>query len=301
MLLLCPLFFALSCISPDRGDCPPRQNVRIVVRTITEVTRTAGGSNEIDNVTIYVFDQQERFVTAWQGDAYTYGQVYQAYLDIDPGTYRFVVWTNHGATYSASHTLAECGAETPYFQDLTLSMACPSGNRLESDIQSLHHGSLPGATVYAGMVNEFTIVLRPNTYKINYTVKGLPADGCDYSFSVRDNNSRYTFANATLQGSDHVEHLRTVCHTGGHLTASMKVLSLCDTRTPAFDFSNATTGQSLLSDDLVSMIKRAYASSGRSVDFNSTFEFDIVLTYEANVGVHVSVNGWGYSGNPTEL
>ena len=295
---------AASCIRPDLSDCP-RQNVRITVTTHTEASRAENDRYDIQNATIYVFDASGRFVTAWEGGEYIYGQPYTAELELDPGTYRFVVWTNQGESYTSTHSVSECHQSKPSLSELTYYLNCPADNTLTADLPDLHHGILQNAVVTADILNEFTVVLTPNTYTLNFTVEGLPADGNDYTFKVTDNNSHYTFDNTILGGQLEFSHLRATRFTESEeLTASMKVLRLTADREPLFDFADATGGESLYANGLVTMIRRAYGSASRA-DLASvlatTFEYNITITFRANVGVNVEVNGWSYFENNTEL
>lgn len=300
MLLLGMAFTVTSCLRPDLDDCP-RQNVRIVVKTHTEASRAESNTHTIENVTIYVFDQQNKFVTAWQGSAYVYGSTYVAEMNIDPGLYHFVIWTNQGETYTTTHSIEECHTQAPSLHELTLYMACPADNVITTDLPDLHHGKLSDAQVHDNTINEFTVVLRPNTYKINFTVKGITNDDSDYALNIRDNNSHYTFDNRIIDGQDDFDHLREGRFTNGELKASMNVLRLASDRSPWFSFTNLTTDDCLFENCLVEMITKAYSTGGRTVDFDETFEFDITLTFTGNLGVIVSVNGWSYTGSLTDL
>lgn len=304
--LTAALLSVTSCIREDMDDCP-RHNVRVVVKTYPEVTRAAAIDRyNIGNATIYVFDSNNKYVTAWQGGAYVPGQVYDAWFQLEPGSYHFVVWTNQGPVYTATHTVDDCNAQAPQLEDLTLYMNCPSDRTITDDLPDFHYGTLAGATVIENTQNEFTVVLTPNTYRINITVQGLPVTADRYGFSITDNNSHYTFDNDIVGGRVDFKHYRyTGFGDADELHASMTVLKLTETRTPSFDFSDETIGQSLFSDDLVGMIKRAYGKQSPQMDFRelfaTVFDYDITLRYDAVLGVTVLINGWAYSNNETEL
>lgn len=293
------LFFT-SCVRPDLGDCP-RENVRITVTTLPESTRGAFDGYRIDNVTIYVFDESDHFVTAWQGGAYTPYHSYQAGFTLDPGTYRFVAWTNQGKTYTSSHTLEEAHRERPHQTEKHLSLSYPSGGTLFDELPDLHHGMLTGQIVAEATNHDFTIVLIPNTYRLNFRVRGIPSNDSQYRFSVRDDNSHYSYTNRILSGWPEFEHRRESAFAEGELTAAMKVLKLESDRSPAFTFEDQTAGLYSYSNCLVTMIRKAYRANGQTVDFRKTFTFDIVITFEANSDVNVAVNGWSYTENNIEL
>ncbi|MCD7969943.1 MAG: FimB/Mfa2 family fimbrial subunit [Alistipes sp.] len=296
LLLLAILPAVTSCLKENDDDCFDEvSKVRIIVRTIAEETR-ADALGRIDNVVIYIFDEQQRYVGSWQGDAYTYGQTYVAEFDIEPGTYHFVAWTNQGQIYDK--TIPTYGKDDPA-EALVISMKYPEDGKITDDIDDLHHGMFTDAQVIEAADNEFTVILRPNTYKLNFTVEGIPPGDDQYTFTVTDNFLQFAFDNSVIELEENtIEYIRTAGFTDENIYSSMTVLKIMDGRTPWFDFSDSTAGESLFGDDLVDMIKKAYAANGRTVDFEREFEFDIKLSFRGILGVTVSVNGWKY--NPNE-
>lgn len=284
-----------SCLKDDRNDCAEDvPNLRILIETLEGISRAGSEHYNIDNVFLYIFDMQERYVGTWQGGAYTPGQEYAVELEIDPGIYHFIAWTNQNISYAPS-------GDPGSADELIVGLQYPEDGKITDDMADLHHGMLTDAHVVANRNNEFTITIKPDTYRLNFTVGGIPASGDDYSFTVKDNNTHYLFDNSIVEGMNEVEYTRTARFADGLLKASMKVLRLTEDRTPLFDFMDLTTDESLYSGDLVQMIKKAYADSGQRVDFDREFEFDIKLEFDENLGLTVSVNGWDYNGNPTEL
>ncbi len=295
-LILCGLSMLTmnSCIKENTDDCPPEESsVRIVVRTIAE-TRSGSGDG-IENITIYIFDEYNRYAGQWQGGAYTYGDTYEAVINIEPGIYHFVVWSNLGTQY---HT----AQETSQADNLTITVDYPSDGIISTDVADLHHGMLTSAEVLAGTDNEFTVTIVPNTYKLNFTVEGLPATGDNYTFSVKDNYIGFLYDNTVIEQKENaIEYVRTTGFSGEELEASMKVLKILDGRTPVFDFKNHNTGESLFTDDLVDLIKKAYSKANQTVDFNTMFEFDIKISFHGLLDVTITVNGWSYTVNDRPL
>ena len=291
-----------SCVRPDLSDCPQR-NIRILVRPLVETTLTNGDTYEIDNLTVYIFDDQNQFLTALQSGTFTRsGTLFKANLDLDPGTYHFVVWTNQGDTYTTTHSIEQCHQDKPSLSDLTLYMNCPSNKTLTTDIQDLHYGILANAVIPAGNIDQdLTVIISPNTYRVNFAVEGLAETTDRYAFSVRDDNSHYMFNNSIVSGKDVFNHLRMTSFVDGTLKASMKTLLLTESRSPQFELTNNTTGKSIYSADLVNMITKAYTAGGQSVDFDHIYEYDIIITFRGNLGLTISVNGWVYMENNTEL
>ena len=306
-----------SCIKDDMDDCPETQ---LLVKFVPEMYELPENEHRIDSVHVYVFDRNDRFVTAWNGGGYDYlsGTGYVVPVDLEPGEYRFVAWTNPCDSYLFNRSLPECLPQTTTLRDLELYLDCSADRTFTSDIPDLHYGVYTGAVVEGGRNQTYIIYLVPNTYRINTTVKGLPVSGDEYRFSVRENNSRFTFGNAIVSGQDDFQHIRTSRFgQDNRLSASMRLLSLTDDhclpehrlpktraasdRSPQFAFSNTTTGRVYYSGDLVRMIRKAYESAGQTVDFDVTYVFDIELAFDAMMNVTITVNGWTYKYNPTEL
>lgn len=287
-----------SCTKENLSKCP---NVRLrIVADIQSKAATIDRYN-IESVTVYVFDNDYKYVTQWEGGAYIHGQTYEVPLTLPAGTYHFVVWTNQGDVYKASHSKAQLDGSVSY-ADMSTGLSVPTDKTISTDIPDLHYGILTDAEVFEfDNINRiYTVIISPNTYKVNFSVRGLIPNGNTYGFTVTDNHSRYKFDNSMVSGLGNYYHTRPVQFGGNELNTSMILLGLDAGRAMPFSFENATSAAQLYSGDLIDMINKAYAAAGRRPDFSSTYEFDIVLVF-SQFGVEITVNGWGYQGNPTEL
>jgi len=292
-----------SCIDEGRENCiDPRGNVRLTVQLDADIaSRNNSNSYQIDSVHVYVFNQSNRYVTSTRGGVYTNGQPYEFFLNLDDGQYHFIVWTNPGDYYQASHSLNDCEYQKPLLQDLQYYLACPEDQCLREEIPDLLHGIYRDATIVLNRDNHFTISMIPDMYRINIKVKGLPDTEDTFDFSITDNNSHYSFENSIIADKSDFQHIRTCTTENGELNTSIKVLQLADNRSPKFQFRNTTLNEILFDKCLVETIQDAYKTAGQVVDFNTTHTFDIVLTYDTELGVSVSVNGWNYNPQPGEL
>lgn len=284
-----------SCVNEDIGDCPEGYRIILTVTPDYSVTRSNPADwYGITCVHAYIFDSDGTFVGCAQGGSYT-GEDYVFDLDLEPGQYRFIAWTNHGDTYKTNITMDDCHALRPSAAELQLAMQCTKNQDITTDIPDLHYGVLSGAVVVEEADNHFKVVMRPNTYRINFTVKGLPVTTNDYDFTITDNNSDYTFDNTIIPDKDDFTYRRTSNFEGAEIYATHKVLRLAHGREPQFVFSNADTSKKLYENDLVKMIKSAYEVNGQSVDFDAVHTFDITLQFAADMSVTISVNGWKYT------
>lgn len=290
-----------SCVNEDTGDCPEDGKVRLVVTT-DRMEQRGGPADRynIDCIHAYIFDADNAFIGCAQGETYT-GEDYTFDLDLDPGMYHFVVWSNHGDTYLPSHSMEECHLTNPQMGDMSVYLQFPQDMCLYDDIPDLHHGILKEAAVTGTADHEFVVTVRPDTYKLNFTVKGIQRSTDVHTFRITDNLTRYDFENSIVPATDDYHHIRTATAAGDDMTASMIVLGLADDRQPQFDLENTDSSETLYSAGIVDMIKRAYATAGNVPDFSREFEFDIILTFDINMDVTVSVNGWTYTVNQTPL
>lgn len=286
---------AASCVRPDIDGCvDPRGNVRLTVSLdVDAATRSGANRYEIENATVYVFDAYDNYVASCRGERYT-GRPYEFYLNLSGGSYRFVVWTNEGAHYAANNPIEYCDENNPHISELEYAYDHSAHDCPSELIPGLLYGST-SKVIDATRDNIVEVLMYPDTYDINIKVKGLPETSDDFDFSITDNNSHYTFHNTIIDGKADFKHIRTCNQQSGELNTSIRTLRLSDERNPLFVFSNATLGQTLFSKCLVTTIIDAYRAAGKTVDFGNVFSYDIVLSYDTEMDVTVSVNGWEYN------
>jgi len=293
-----------GCIYEDLTECPaPASGVRLIVKTAAEVNNATDFDRYgIDSVTVYVFDRAGRFVTLSGGGPYTIGREYALPVTLPGGSYQFVAFTNQGDFYQTNWSKEALYAAKPLIGDISMSVNLPGDRCVRNDIPNLHYGTLQDAEVVKDRDNVFTVVVTPDTYKVNFTVKGLPLNNDQYDFSVEDHNFSRRMNNARIPLTGDFYYVRTsdFIHRTD-LTTSMIILDLAETKIMPFTLTNDMTQRVMYSDNLIGMIRKAYQNAGQALDFGTTFEFDIVLSFQANLGIGVSVNGWSYSGNESNL
>jgi len=306
-----------ACIREDMKDCPPKRNVRLFIVTDTEVPPPLPNGRMtyldryvIDSVSVYVFDESERFFMLLSGGFYTMGnhalgKTYELPIWLEDGTYHFVAWTNQGGIYKTNfETKDDLYRDMPHMGAIHMRLDFPTNAReIRTDIPDLHHGMTRDQQIIERKKdNTVTVVVSPNTYKVNFTVKGLGATGNEFDFSVTDRNGHSRGMNNVITpGGGDFHYIRTCNATTGEMNVSMIMLNLSSVKNMPFTLTNETTHEGLFSGDLINLIVQSYQNAGQALDFSKIFEFDIVLTYIANVGVTVTVNTWNYSNNPIEL
>ena len=304
-----------SCIKENRDDCPPPFNLRVIVEADAGIKLTYPERyNNISSVWIYVFGSDGKFVTSWNGPAFSLTKEYVALFSLPDDNYSFVVRTNLGTFYKASHTETQLRDGLHQAADVStyLDLAVFSGREITSDIPD-SHGGLKNATVKGKNEQTITIPIVPHTYKVNFVVTGLtgfnPAVASNFTFTVTDKDFQHNFENdkSARLGTTTVDYkyLRTAAPSA-NMTASMIILGLDEpVHTPAFIFSHNTTPTVVTlyqNDDLIEMIREAYkAQKGSYPDFTKVFEFTVPFRFTTDMGVTLDLNYWDSIENPTYL
>lgn len=295
LLVALVLAGAMSCVRPEIDGCvDPRGNVRLTVNLDVDVaTRANETPYRIENATVYVFDADNKYVASCEGGQYT-GEPYEFFLNLAGGSYKFIVWTNQCDRYTTNFDENKPLSELEFFYN-------HSGHDCATElIPDLLYGNT-GQAIEENRDNHVDVRMRPNTYTINIKVKGLPSCADNFDFSITDNNSHYKFDNSIIADKASFTHTQTCNQQGGELNTSIKTLRLAKDRSPKFVFKNATMNEVLFDNCLVKTITDAYQAAKQTVDFDKTFTYNIVLTYDTNMDVTVSVNGWDYSPEDIEF
>lgn len=292
-----------SCIKDEITDCPPSNNVRLVVKTDMDAYGLPASLTYdryvIDTMMVYVFDAQGEYVAHWCGGAYTEGQDYVVPLQLPPGEYQFAAVTNHGATCDMMCPAEDLETVRPSIDELEMCLDIPEGGNITTAVDDLNLGTLSNVVVSEDRTkNDFTIIIYPQTYLVNFTIIGLPAAN-QYELEVSDRDFMRTLTNEMIPMDDDFCYKCTgeLVESSSYTTreASMSMYNLMSTKEMPFCICDMETGQEMFSADLIKMIEIAYENATRAVDFNKTYEFDVVISFTANLDVTVTVNGWNYS------
>jgi hypothetical protein len=294
-LTLLAILVVSSCNTIKEGatNCPTRLIVQTNADANVNYYPATFDRYNIDSITVFVFDQNNKFVTLWGGGAYTSGQDYVVPFELDPGQYKFVAVTNQGGLYKTNYSSADIKQRS--LDEVTMMLNLPASKDITTDIADLHLGTLNGIEVAKSISSStYTIVIYPQTYKVNYTILGLP-NTAEYKIDVTQQNFSRKLDNSMTTLADTFHYLRTPAAAGTNkMQTSMTMLNLSADKVMPLNFSCVTNGKDYYSGDLIDMIKKVYSVSGAAVNFNTTFEFDITLSFTANILVAVTVNGWTY-------
>jgi hypothetical protein len=330
-----------SCMRDNLEDCPPPYNMRLLVKTDYETggyTRAAAEldwyDGQIDNVTVYAFDEEGSLVDSYTGPAYTMGEDYVVPFNLEPGkTYHFEAWTNSGERYAVSNIPDEPGLARR--GEMTMKMNIPAGTRtFTENIPHHHQGTLEEIGIVQGVDSEHVIVIEPLTYKVNFIIRGPEAmiEANEYDVTVTDSNELHAFGSNEITKPQFIENQEPYFHkrrmdvhgvvatranegmtrAGGEVGASMILLQIPDDTGTSFDLRNTTAGKTVLSADLLEMIETVYTKNGmigtgqnfiyQSLEdlLATEYEYTIVLNITP-LGVEVTINDWSYEQNGGNL
>ncbi|NDV60585.1 FimB/Mfa2 family fimbrial subunit [Bacteroides sp. 519] len=297
VIILFALVGITSCIKDDLDGCIDlRGSVHLVVSLDVDAQTLdlfPEDRYQIDSLHVYVFNDNMQYVTSVTAGAYT-GSDYEFNLLLTAGNYQFVAWTNTGEYYKFNRTIEQCETRKYYMDELEYYLHYDSDKCIYENIPDLHHGT-QSQEIVANQDNYVQVYISPNTYTINITAIGLPQSEDDYTFSITDNNSHYSFDNSIIDNKADYQHIRTCQMENYELNTSIKVLRLANERSPKLTLSNATAEQTLFNGNLITTICDAYKAQNKEADFNTTYTFDIVLYFGLQMEIEIiMVNGWKY-------
>lgn len=127
-----------------------------------------------------------------------------------------------------------------------------------------------------------------SSYTINLTVKGFNNSSDVYIFVITDSQGHTITKQAEWRD--------------GVLTASIEIpLQDFVDSAPQLTLRNESTDSAVYSSDLTETISNAYAAAGMTVDFNKVFDYDVALEFDSQMGLTITVNGWSYYVDSTQL
>ncbi len=302
-LIMC-LLSVVSCIREDVGACP-QETYRLQFRFSYDEMRTLQ-DGELKVADIYVFDRSDRFV-ALQEIAYPVtGKVYTADFELDAGNYSFAVWINRVDPYSTAPNPGEFPAVRPAKREAEMGLNLSDGRYVRSIIPTQFYGSLVFESVLDRGDQLFTIPLVENTNKINLTVRGLDRTEHVYMYTITDNNGNYYFDNNFAPCEEFKYTATAHFDDSDALKSSLTVLRLAENRHPRLELFDLTAGEMIYpyrsgqTNDLIEMILKAYANGPR-IDFDRTHVYDIVISFNTDMTVSVTINGWELTMDEMEL
>jgi hypothetical protein len=286
-----------SCYKEDMTGCPdPRGNVHISLRLMEGVSSRASrlGDFDITGARVWAFGADSKQVSFVFAELNADGD-YEAWMNLPEGDYNFVVWTDNGSVYKVVD-------KSGIMSRMMLFLDRSHADAITETIPDLLYGNVNGRAIEARVGNYVEVDMTPDTYNINVTVKGLSRSADIWEVSIYNSDTFFLFDHTLFRGDRVFHHISSGKPAGnGLFSTSTRILAPGVDGDPRLVLRNATTGEVRYDRSLVKTIIDAYAANGQTVDFENTYDYDIVLTFDASMGVEVSVNGWGHHTDPTDL
>lgn len=223
------LLAASSCTSlifDDRSGC--EHGLMMSFRYDYNLHRADMFSGHVGEVTLYVFDEQGRFVTSrTEGNTDAGSPLsedgYSMYIDLPEGNYRFIALAQQGeykdsADEPGAQFIRNIPSEGEDITGLTVDLECTE-SRTDGNIITVNHGNMPLDTLWHG-ITEGTVnipaeggyakaemSLVRNTKNITVVLQDLDNPGKskveNYEFGITDHNARLLYDNS-VDGTDAV-------------------------------------------------------------------------------------------------
>lgn len=293
MLVICCMLLFHACISEDLSRCPPTiRLVRIYFSYTVEgaVAQASITPADVDRINLFAFDKNGKFYGEWIDESPHLSPDYYIEASLAEGSYTLVVWGGLRASYIVTPNPMEVGVSK--IGDSQLKLIRGADGTVTTTSHQLFFGNLLQVVVRPEENQIFRIGLEQNTNRINLRTEGFSASGDVYSLTITDDNGRYFFDNSFAP--DERISYTTPCakDAQSQLSASLTVMRLDESRPhPILTLFDETTSQIVFQANLIELLLKV-ASVGGVIDFNTTHEFDIVLSFNPGLGITIIINGW---------
>ncbi len=287
-----------SCYKEDMSLCLPESNVHLRLQLDENVkTRTTSklrlAEYAITGMRVWVFDEDDYMVDNISVPYDSDGQ-YDIFMNLPVGEYDFVVWSGNGMTYKVAN-------ETGYMNDMYIQFDAAK-DILYDNIPDLLYGTVRDCSIAEGVENDIVIDMCPNTYNINLSVDGMIRSEEKWEVAINNVHIHHTFDNHITKRSKHIKHVRQGKLNGNSMfNTSIRTLNITYDRYMELTMRNVMTDKVLFSENLYKTIIDTYAANNLVPDFDSIHTYDIVMGFNAEMDVTISVNGWQYTPQETAL
>lgn len=273
-------------------------------------------SAEIPSISVFVFDEQDRFIGRWdENDNTKFHADYTMALPILPGKYRFVVW---GGLKSENFYLT--APERPFGEmvepvsgettrdQMLLRLRCRTaavGEETKNYVDFKENSQYYGESELQVLTHKskaVTIDLIKNTTQINLTLKGLSEEttrsgAFSHIVSIMESpNGGYDFSNRLEQSSTlytYIQHEVMELEEGTQ-TSSFQTLKMQFNNGHYLTIHNQQTDEVIYRVDILEDYIRKVEAYSTQQAVDATDRFDIVIDMQnvGSLGVRVTVNGW---------
>lgn len=279
------LLLASGCIREDQSDCPPSVT-RLSFAHTTPCNEVPAYPADIDSLHLFVFDSDDKFTGEHIHSRVRLNAEYFCEIPLSPGKYRIVTWAGTGNTGLITPGSFIKGITTIDEATLYLRKGYYATTGKNDSVLvctgSLYFGE---RTVEAG--SSHLINLIKNTTGIRVSVSGLnPRD--TYRLVISGDDNHYKFDN-TFTSSGKLNYIKPLSPDNeGNAQVFIDMLNPSKESQPVISILHTATGAEIFRENLVKLITDRIPE----VNFDCTHEFDIDISFKADLSVSVSVNGW---------
>lgn len=265
--------------------------------------------DEVSQIDLYAFDAQGLYVGSFHAEKISDGKTFRLPILLQPGVYSFVVWGGSKDSYVVGEV-----ADTTTINDLIVGktrfedarLAIKNEDRVVSDRpDDLFYGILSGVKITNASAHHH-ISLVKNTNTLNITLKGL--DGLlgkalypDVDLYCLGTNGKLKFDNNVSEQARQIVYIpytREIDQTD--LFVQVTTLNLQTDVQARLVVKHNQIDDLLLNVDLVEQIlKLPTVNTDLDLLLNDTY--DIVLEFDALLGVSVTINGYVINNSDNEI
>jgi hypothetical protein len=272
--------------------------------------------NEIPSISMFVFDEQRKFVGRWdENDNTLFGREYTMKLPLAPGTYNFVVWGGlKDERYYVSSDNAPLGKITEPVAGVTdmdellvrltsatrLNEEGENANYVDYELGSLYHAIEQNVKISTRTDTRVEMDLHKDTKLINLTVIGLPPATranpypyFDITLAAADGgNDFYNEIESPAETMIYVQHGADAGAEPDTQVSRLYCLQMDIDKSYRMLLYDTSAGEEFFSVDLLSQVLRQIKAYDEQAEIDAEDVFDVTVDVRSNVAVVVTVNGW---------
>lgn len=278
------LFLYAGCIKEDRSDCG--ECLTLKFRYVTSAdNRSKSVSQEIDRLSVFVFDASGRFVYQANDASLRITDAYSLTLPLNPGRYQFIVWAGLDERYH----LPACIVGKTGMQDFILQLERTNDHTIPQHPALLYHG-IENIIEFKPMENKTVTI---GLYRITNTIRVIAHNldpNTNHDIHIEDDNGTY-YHNREIAPDNIVTYIPSYTTKQSQvspLIVDFNVMRLQTGRNPRLKIKDAG-GVTRYDQNLISELLGA----NPYIDFDFDHDFTIEITFNENyIPVSIRINGW---------
>lgn len=263
---------------------------------------------EVKKLTLYVFDEHDRLVTAFREERYRFGEGFRLPVRLPEGSYRLLVWAGlYDRSYDFTDSLV-VGQTTP--DELKVKVKRSEEGLRSTELDALWHGEAR-LTVDDAVTQTTTVSLVKDTNKFRVVVQaagGRSLQAADLHFSIWDDNGYLAADNSLLKDTPityrpYVQRAEDLGESGQRgmmaVVAEMNTCRLMENKHPRLRISNRN-GEEIVNIDLIKYLlltKMEGHDMGAQEYLDRQDEYALIFFLSQDAFGHymvvqIKVNGW---------